>query len=203
MNSIKVVAVASSEEARLSLYNQLQGLDFVEFNGVYIELSDAVRECQDFGPDVIIVDTTSRELDAGLFIQAIGMNPETPCVTFALHREMDINIFKETIRQGAKEFIQYPEDTQGLDVAIRKHFTYMKRVSAQSRQAAANQNTPAEKAVNGKIISCFASKGGVGCSTIAVNLAHEIQALKNASVVFMDLDQVFCNSAIMLNHKPS
>lgn len=203
MNSIKVVAVASSEETRLSLYNQLQGLDFIEFNGVYIELSDAVRECQDFGPDVIIVDTTSRELDAGLFIQAIGMNPETPCVIFALHREMDINIFKEAIRQGAKEFIQYPEDKQGLDVAIRKHFTYMSKVSLQSRQAVANQTASADKPINGKIVACFASKGGVGCSTIAVNLAHEIHTMKNQSVVFMDLDQVFCNSAIMLNHKPS
>ena len=39
MKAIKVVAVASSEESRLSLYTQLQALDFVEFNGVYIELS--------------------------------------------------------------------------------------------------------------------------------------------------------------------
>lgn len=204
MNSLKVVAVASSEETRLSLYNQLQGLDFVEFNGVYLELSDAVRECQDFGPDVIIVDTTGRELDAGLFIQAIGMNPENPCVIFAMHREMDINIFKEAIRQGAKEFIQYPEDKPGLETAIRKHMAFMSRVSSNHRHKAAPASTNTDAAPsNGKIISCFAAKGGVGCSTIAVNLAHEIHTQRNASVVFMDLDQVFCNSAIMLNHKPS
>lgn len=204
MNSMKVVAVASSEETRLSLYNQLQALDFVEFNGVYIELSDAVRECQEVGPDVILVDTTGRELDAGLFIQAIGMNPETPCVIFAMHREMDIAVFKEAIRQGAKEFIQYPEDKQSLELALKKHFNYMSRMSSQGHKAAAIANAGnGEAPANGKIIACFASKGGVGCSTIAVNLAHELHALKNLSVVFVDLDQVFCNSAIMLNHKPS
>lgn len=202
MNSIKVVAVASSEETRLSLYNQLQALDFVEFNGVYIELSDAVRECQEVAPDVILVDTTGRELDAGLFIQAIGMNPETPCVIFAMHREMDITVFKEAIRQGAKEFIQYPEDKQSLELALQKHFNYMSRMSNNSNRAATNPQH-GEAVANGKIIACFASKGGVGCSTIAMNLAHELHALKNLSVVFMDLDQVFCNSAIMLNHKPS
>jgi pilus assembly protein CpaE len=202
MNSIKVVAVASSEETRLSLYNQLQALDFVEFNGVYIELSDAVRECQEVGPDVILVDTTGRELDAGLFIQAIGMNPETPCVIFAMHREMDITIFKEAIRQGAKEFIQYPEDKKSLELALQKHFNYMSRISKHSSRTATHSQQ-GEAVANGKIIACFASKGGVGCSTIAMNLAHELHALKNLSVVFMDLDQVFCNSAIMLNHKPS
>jgi pilus assembly protein CpaE len=201
MNIIKVVAVASSEETRVTLYNQLQTLDFVEFNGVYIELSDAVRECQEMGPDVIIVDTTARELDAGLFIQAIGMNPENPCVIYALHREMDINIFKEAIRQGAKEFIQYPDDKQALEVALKKHWAFMNRVTAQGK--ANNASAAAEQHIPGKIVACFASKGGVGCSTIAVNLAHELHALKGLSVVFMDLDQVFCNSAIMLNHKPS
>jgi pilus assembly protein CpaE len=201
MNTVKVVAVASSEETRIALYNQLQTLDFVEFNGVYIELSDAVRECQQVAPDVIIVDTTARELDAGLFMQAISMNPENPCVIFALHREMDISIFKEAIRQGAQEFIQYPEDTKSLEVALRKHLALMSRVA--SHRKTAQKPSTAEAPTNGKILTVFAAKGGVGSSTLAVNIAHELHSLKNQSVVFVDLDQVFCNSSIMLNHKPS
>lgn len=202
MTTVKVVAVASSEETRVALYSQLQALDFLEFNGVYIELSDAVRECQEMGPDVIIVDTTARELDAGLFIQAIGMNPENPCVIFALHKEMDINIFKEAIRQGAKEFIQYPEDKQSLDMALRKHLSFLNRVGQQNKAAAQNLALANGQPQQGQVISCFAAKGGVGCSTVALNLAYELMA-KNQSVVFFDLDQVFCNTDIMLNHKPS
>jgi len=208
MTQLKIVAVASSEETRAVLFKQLQSFDFVEFNGVSLELSDAVRECQSFGPDVIIADTTGRELDAGLFIQAIGMNPENPCVIYALHREMDIQTFKDAIRQGAKEFIQYPEDKAGLEVALKKHYALMSRVASQGQVIQA-QDAAQSEAVNnknanpGKIITCFASKGGVGCSTVAVNLALELIAVKNQSVAFVDLDQVFCNSAIMLNHKPS
>lgn len=202
MTNMKIVAVASSEETRTSLYKQLQSLDFVEFHGVYLELSDAVRECQEIWPDVIIVDTTGRELDAGLFIQAIGMNPENPCVIYALHREMDIHTFKEAIRQGAKEFIQYPEDKASLEMALKKHHALMSRVVTQGKAALPKEEAE-PKAQSGKIITCFASKGGVGCSTIAVNVALELISQKNKSVVFVDLDQVFCNSAIMLNHKPS
>jgi pilus assembly protein CpaE len=204
MPKMKIVAVASSEETRLSLHTQLQGLDFIESFGVYLELSDAVRECQSVWPDVIIVDTTGRELDAGLFIQAIGMNPENPCVIYALHREMDVHHFREAIRQGAKEFIQYPEDKASLEVSLKKHYALMSRVVTQAaNKPAAAKVEPEARAEAGKLIACFASKGGVGCSTVAVNVALELINLKNQSVVFVDLDQVFCNSAIMLNHKPS
>lgn len=201
MNTLKIVAVAGSEETRSVLQNQLGALDFVRFNGVLLELSDAVRECQTMGPDVIIVDTTGRELEAGLFIQAIGMNPETPCVIYALHREMEIGVFKEAIRKGAKEFIQYPDDRDMLEVALRKHLKLMSRVSAQGRQAASG--VPSDGVDRGKIITLFAAKGGVGCSTVALNLAHELAVIKGQPTAFLDLDQVFCNTAILLNCKPS
>ncbi len=200
MKALKVVAVASSEQTRSALYSQLQGFDFVEFSGVYIELSDAARECQDVGPDVIIVDTTGRELDAGLFIQAIGMNPENPCVIYALHKEMDVNIFREAIKQGAREFIQYPEDKPALETALRKHFALVSKVVNQGRE----QQRVAEAALakEGRLIAVFSAKGGTGSTMVAANLAHELQQ-KGHSTVLFDMDQVFCNSAIILKQKPS
>ncbi len=202
MKSLRVVAVASSEGTRVTLYNQLQPLDFVNFKGVYLELSDAVRECQDIAPDVIIVDTTGRELDAGLFMQAISMNPESPCTIFALHNEMDISIFKDMIRQGAKEFIHYPTDRDALELALRKHLAFLSRVTSGQKNASQSAGNSTPPVTAGKVISVFGAKGGVGSSTVAINLAHELHSLNNAPVVFVDLDQVFCNTAVMLNQKP-
>lgn len=201
MKSLKVVAVASSEQTRSALYAQLQGLDFLDFNGVYIELSDAARECQAVGPDVIIVDTTGRELDAGLFIQAIGMNPENPCVIYALHKEMDINVFREAIKQGAREFIQYPEDKQALETALRKHLALVSKMVTQNKPQPTAEEALAQQK-QGRILAVFAAKGGAGSTTVAANLAYELRQ-KDQSVVLFDLDQVFCNSAITLNQKPS
>lgn len=201
--SLKVVAVAASPEIQAVLKKQLAELDFIHCNGVGLELSDAVRECHAIGPDVIIVDTTGNELEAGLFIQAIGMNPETPCVIYALHQQMEIGIFKDTIRKGATECIQYPDDRDGLEIALRKHLKLMSRVSHNERQSAASAAHPVPKAPEGKIVTLFSAKGGVGCSTIAVNVAHELAALSGKPTVFFDLDQVFCNTGIMINQKPS
>jgi pilus assembly protein CpaE len=200
--SLKVVAVAASPEIQAVLKKQLAELDFIRCSGVGLELSDAVRECHAIGPDVIIVDTTGNELEAGLFIQAIGMNPETPCVIYALHQQMEIGIFKDTIRKGATECIQYPDDSDGLEIALRKHLKLMNRVTHNERQAA-NASHAAPKAPEGKIITVFSAKGGVGCSTVAVNVAHELAALSGKPTVFFDLDQVFCNTGIMINQKPS
>lgn len=191
MDSLKVVAIASSEETRKALYNQLQALDFVEFDGVYIELSDAVRKAQEHRPDVIIIELTGREEDGGLFIQAIGMNPDYPCVIFALHREMDLDVFKGAIKQGAKQFIQYPEDQESLDASLKKHMAFLQRMSAQGMQF--DEKTREI----GKIITLFAGKGGAGTSTVAYNLAHEIHEIHKKEVVLIDLDQFYCNSKLL------
>ncbi|MGE0199517.1 MAG: hypothetical protein AB7P76_00970 [Candidatus Melainabacteria bacterium] len=198
MDALRIVAVVSSEETRAVLLQQLQALPFAEFDGVYIELSEAVRKCQTFHPDVIIVELTGRELDAGLFMQAIAMNPEHPCVLYALHRQMELDIFKEAIKQGAREFIHYPEDKQSLETALKKHMAFLSRVARQPRHH--EIVGAAEK--KGQLITVFSSKGGNGASTIAVNTAHALQTLQQQPTVYFDLDQFYCNSGVMLNLKP-
>ncbi len=192
MQNLKVVAVASSEETRSALYGQLQELGFIDFEGVLLELSDTAHQCQKVNPDVIIVDMTGRELDAGLFMQTIGMNPEHPCTLFALHNKLDHQTIVDAVQSGAKEFIQYPDETEKLEQALRKYLSMINRgsVSFESKE-------------KGRLITVFSAKGGSGCSTVAVNVAHELRKSTQAPVVLFDLDQVFSNTAVMLNLTPN
>lgn len=196
MDSLKVVAVVSSEDNRMALHKQLQGLGFIEFDTVFLELADAVRSCQEIKPDVIIVELTGRELDGGLFIQAIGMDPENPCIILALHKEMDLEIFKEAIKHGAKEFFQYPDDSDSLSTTLKKHLNFLQIVSS----GAQNDGDDAEKV--GKLITVFSPKGGSGVTTIASNLSELLLGGKKGSVVYLDMDQFYCNSDLMLKMRP-
>lgn len=196
MDSIYVVAVASSEETRVALYGQLGALDFISFDGVHIELSDAVKLCQQRTPDVIIIELTGREMDAGLFMQAINMNIDNPSVIMAMHRTLDQSIIFEAVRQGAREFIQYPEEKEKLEASLRRQFTIL------NRSAKSSQQVVEEKEV-GKIVSVFSCKGGSGASTVAVNLAHELHLLVKAPVMLVDMDLFFNNTAVLLSTKPS
>ncbi len=193
MQNLKVVAVASSEETRSALYGQLQGLGFIDFEGVLLELSDTAHKCQETNPDVIIVDMTGRELDAGLFMQTIGMNPEHPCTLFALHNKLDHQTIVDAVQSGAKEFVQYPDETEKLEQALRKYLSMINRGNV-------TLNKPKEK---GKLITVFSAKGGSGCSTVAVNMAYELRQATQSSVALFDLDQVFSNTAVMLNLMPN
>ena len=114
---LKVIAVANSPFIQKTLEEQLMALDFVDCNKVLLELADAHSESAKFHPDVILVDLTDRELDGGLFIQAMSMDENHPYVLFALHSKLDHTIILESVRQGAKEFIQYPKDQQTLTEA--------------------------------------------------------------------------------------
>ncbi|MEM0951331.1 MAG: hypothetical protein AAGI66_04205 [Cyanobacteria bacterium P01_H01_bin.74] len=197
---LKVVAVTSSEEIRSALYAQLQVIDFVDFSGVCIELSDAANACQKSSPDILIVDTTHREVDAGLFIQTIGMDPESHCIIFALNRAMDIEVFKTVIKQGASEFIQYPDDQEALGLALRKHFNALNKVNRIQLESTVSFT---EEKPLGELIVCFSSKGGAGCSTVAANLTYALNQIETVSAAFLDMDQNFCNSTNLFNVKPT
>jgi pilus assembly protein CpaE len=199
---LTVVAVASNTDTQTPLMAQLQGLDFIRCTGVLLELSDAVRLCNNSPPDVIIVELTERELDGGLFIEAISMNPSKPCVIIALHRQLDHSIILEAVRRGAKEFIHYPTDPATLEVALKR--IHQQLTSKATQLAKASQP-------KGQLITVFSAKGGAGCSTVAVNLAHQAMvALKQdtacgypSPVCLLDMDQVFSNTSIMLNLNPA
>lgn len=129
MSALRVVAAVSSEETRSALYAQLRALGFVDFNGVLLELSDAVSICRNDAPDVLIVDMTGRELDAELFMQTISMDPDTPTTIFALHKSLDHDIIVQAVKHGAREFIQYPEEADKLDMALKKYLAVISRKS--------------------------------------------------------------------------
>jgi len=192
MRQLKVISIASTHETRTGLQGHLSGLEMVTLDGVFLELSEAVLHCQSHKPDVIIVDFSGREVDAGLFIQNIKMNPEFGCALVALHRNPDQDIILNAFRNGAQEFIHYPNDLDKMDMALRNQYHLINRTESQSTQAP-----------KGQLITVFSAKGGGGSSTIALNLAYELKDATQKTVAVLDLDQVFTNSSLMLNLQPN
>ena len=164
-----------------------------------IELSIRSTECQANLEGMIreiegirIKDSQEAAVPA-LIIMELEDNPED---TFALIREMgklhkgteiflttsrlDANILLEAMRAGAKEFLAQPLKKQEVVDAISR---FLERVSVQVNQGE-GQRKP------GKILAFFGGKGGVGTTSIAVNVAAAIKALpNNPSVVLVDVNQ--------------
>src|SRR5690606_23750170 len=119
----------------------------------------------------------------------------------------DANYLKEAIRAGAGDFVTKPISADELCGAIRR--AYAKRPSE-----AAAQRTPASQMTstttyadspdvygkNGHVITVLGPKGGVGKTTIAVNLGIGlIRSDPDKSVLIIDADPYFGDVAVFLN----
>lgn len=208
---LRVLAVAQLPQVAQALTQTLQAMACVGQLTLVSELSEAhqwvTQTPADQAADAILVDLTGREYDGQLFIQAMSMDYNQPYVLFALHQQLDSAMILESVRHGAREFLQFPQDNAGLEKAMHKLHHFINRLSQNAQsQAAASLEKPLTHALPeekpAQVMAVFAAKGGAGSSTVAVNLAHELLAETGDSVLLLDMDQVFNNTAVMLNLRP-
>jgi pilus assembly protein CpaE len=188
---LSVVAVANSPDVQQRLAAQLANLPYVDFHGqVLVDMATTVTWWQTKTPDVVVIDLTGQEIDGNLFVEAITLNPPKPFVVFALHQQLDHQLILNAIRAGAKEFVHYPEDADALTTAFDKVWR---------QHCLLNQpEGPSEE-----VMVVYSNKGGMGSSTVALNLAVEYQVGSDRSVCLIDADQQFCNLNGLLNATPS
>jgi pilus assembly protein CpaE len=104
---------------------------------------------------------------------------------------------------GAREFLTKPFTADDLVGSIRRVYQMgqSRRISfEQSGFAMEGRETVAKTAKpKGKLITVFSPKGGVGCSTLAVNLAIALQGLGEHKVALVDASLQFGDVAVLLN----
>lgn len=85
---------------------------------------------------------------------------------------------------------------------MRQFVGLMSRRLAETSAMAVRDSGAEEKAVLGKCIAFFSPKGGVGKTTLAVNMATLLQEQTHKSVVIVDCSYPFGDVGIMLNLEP-
>ena len=94
----------------------------------------------------------------------------------------------EALRMGVKEFFAQPLKTEEVKAALLKHKKHEQ------------EEDKAKGIRKGKIINIVGSKGGIGTTTIAVNLAASLnQAKGSPSVALIDMNLLFGEIPIFLN----
>jgi len=100
-------------------------------------------------------------------------------------------VLMRAIRLGAREFFPQPIKVDEVKQAFQTFKEQLK------------ESTWKVKDKSGKIISIFGSKGGVGTTTVAVNLATSLlQAKKGQSVVLIDMNTLFGEVPLFLEMTP-
>lgn len=141
-------------------------------------------------PQLVIVEMHDDRTRTFALIQAIQTTaPATEIFLTASRMEPDILL--EALRAGVKEFIPQPVKREEFEQALQ-------RVQERVSQRAPRQSK------KGQLINIMGSKGGVGTTTIAVNLALSLQrAQAHKSVVLVDLNPQLGDAALLLDLQPA
>lgn len=131
------------------------------------------------GPDAFVVDT--RGLTA-LPRDLAALKRQFPSAgVVVLADTLDPNGMLEAMRLGITEWLPAPLDIADVDVALR-------RVTKPA----------ASQAVAGQCFAVVGGKGGVGCTTIAVNLAMALRKATGEPTLLVDLHMAQGDAAIFL-----
>ncbi|HKT12204.1 MAG TPA: AAA family ATPase [Terriglobia bacterium] len=136
-------------------------------------------------PDVIILDLaggTDVSLEFAAHLRRL--RPSVVVVACSPLKQPDPDLLMQAMRSGVREFLAHPVDTVSLEAAL-------KRIR--------DEQTPGEKSLERKLIIVMGAKGGVGSTTVAVNLGAQLARLTQKRVILIDLARPMGHVSLLLD----
>jgi pilus assembly protein CpaE len=140
-------------------------------------------------PDVVLIDLT-RELEPCFEFAAHlrRLRPSACLVGYSPVQNPSPGLLMRAMRSGMQEFLSHPIEATWLREILQRYI--------QERGPAAKAEGP-EKA-----IAVLGAKGGVGTTTVAVNLAVQLAAIAEKHTVLLDLGRPLGLVSLLLDLQP-
>src|SRR5260370_769292 len=141
-------------------------------------------------PGVAIV---CLDADQAKALQLIGQvaaeHPEVPIL--AVSGRNDGQAILQALRNGDREFLTTP-------VQLEELFTALQRLPRRLKGSDSAHGTPFTK-INSQVYAVLGSRGGVGCTSLAVNLGASLAQHPEYSVALIDLDLALGDADVALD----
>lgn len=190
-DKIRVLIADDVEETRATIGRLLSFEEDIEVVGMAADGQEAVAMTRRLLPDCVLMDINMPGLDGLTATQLISVEaPQTVIIMMSVQGEQEY--LRKAMLAGARDYLAKPFVGDELVNAIKRAYTLEQRRHAPSQQQRAK----------GRMLTIFSAKGGVGKSTLAVNLAVSL-ARKGRRTVLVDLDLQFGDGAVMLDINPA
>ena len=198
---IKVLIVDDIPETRDHLSKLLGFERDVEVVGTAPGGSEAIEAALSLRPDVVLMDINMPGMDGIAATERLATDvPTAAVVMMSVQGEADY--LRRSMLAGAREFLVKPFSADELTASIRQVWAREKdklaRIVLPAAAAAATNGATHDA---GQVVSLFSPKGGVGRTTIAVNLAVAAASL-GRRVVLVDASFQFGDVGVLLNLNP-
>ncbi|MBI4212888.1 MAG: AAA family ATPase [Chloroflexi bacterium] len=191
--AMRVLILDGSPGSRAGLRTMLAGAD-VNVVGETSPGPEGFTLARDGQPDVILLNLEEPLLRALKTLEAMVTNfPEVPVI--AISSLASREHMRKAMLAGARDFLPKPLNRADLREALETV------VRSEEKRQLFRQSRVTATPDHGSIVAVFGPKGGVGKSTLAVNLATAM-AMAHQRVALIDLDVDQGADAMMLNLTP-
>ncbi|MBN9122530.1 MAG: AAA family ATPase [Planctomycetes bacterium] len=187
----RIAIVDPTESTRESLRTLLLGIDFVWLEAECARYEYFFEVIQQSMPDVAIVALDANKDRALQMIGQLSVEyPKLPVLTIS----HDHQALLQSLQKGAKYFLTHPVGLEDMLAALRRiQGENGGPVEVQSGATTSARNTGASS-----MIAVLGSRGGVGTTTLAVNLAATLAADPTHAAALIDLDLALGDADIAL-----
>ena len=185
---VRLAVVDPNDSSRAALKNLLLGLDMVWLEAEcsrYEFFADVITQTQ---PDIALV---SLDADAprGLALVARLSQDMPSCNVLVVSSSQEGSLILQAMRNGAKEFLGYPLRLEDFLAALDR-----------IKQIGGGRG-------DGRVRACQVStvtgvSGGIGCTSLAINLACILARHERNSVAILDLDLALGDADVWLDIIP-
>ncbi|MCI0582575.1 MAG: response regulator [Chloroflexi bacterium] len=202
---IKVLIVDDIPETRDHLTKLLGFESDIDVVGAAASGAEAITMAVALVPDVVLMDINMPDMDGIATTEQLAVKcPTAAVVMMSVQGEADY--LRRSMLAGAREFLVKPFSSDELTASIRQVWARERdkqsRITAPVVAAAAGAATATASGEPGIVVAVFSPKGGVGRTTIAVNLAVAAASLGGRRVALMDASFQFGDVGVLLNLNP-
>lgn len=206
-DQIKVLIVDDILETRDHLSKLLSFEADIDVVGVAASGAEAIERAVALAPDVVLMDINMPDMDGIAATELLAIKcPSAAVVMMSVQGEADY--LRRSMLAGAREFLVKPFSSDELNASIRQVWTRERDKMARMGIAAAANAAAAQKVAagpsrdGGVVVAVFSPKGGVGRTTVAVNLAVAAASIGSKRVALMDGSLQFGDVGVLLNLNP-
>lgn len=149
------------------------------------------RALEDDPAQLLVVIGPDIDLDAACELADRERIDRPELGVILLRHRLDVTALAQALRSGVREVVQADDQTALAD-AVRRSLALTQQLSGHGTTVGSQ---------DGKIITVFSAKGGVGKTTMSTNLATYL-ASTGAKTLLVDLDLMFGDVAISLQLLP-
>src|SRR5690242_3167309 len=139
-------------------------------------------------PETIIVDISGAEMPSSQ-VHDLAELCEPGVMVIAIGDHNDIGLYRDLVHAGVSEYIVKPVTVHRLAKAL-------------SAPSTPREGGPISRKL-GKMVALVGARGGVGTTTLAINLAWYLANRQSRRVVLLDLDLQNGDCALALNLSPT